>query len=1012
MTVHRIEILTAPRHPDPGGSSLLKRILRFSDVPLRELRICAVYSFDGAAIPAGGGLNPSDGELDPEALRTLGEELFADPVLHQTFVNGEALEHAGFDWYVEVGFLPGVTDNVGRTAQESLECRLGRPLNEGHHVHTATGHFLTGALTRGQVEALAEAWLANPLIHQIRVIGKKDLRAGLKTLFRLPRVDLRHPIRVERFSAAGPDALLALSDERVLALSRIEAEAMVEYYARPDVVAARRAEGLGAEATDVELEVIAQTWSEHCKHKIFNAEVVYTDPTGQSETIHSLYKTYIQGATKAVREALGEADWCLSVFKDNAGVVKFDEQWSLVYKVETHNSPSALDPYGGALTGIVGVNRDPFGTGRGAQLIFNTDVFCFASPFHDEPLPPRLLHPRRIYEGVRLGVEHGGNKSGVPTVNGSLTFHEGFLGKPLVFCGTGALMPAEVADRPGHEKWIHPGDRIVMVGGRIGADGIHGATFSSLELSESSPATAVQIGDPIVQKKMFDFLLQARERNLYNAITDNGAGGLSSSVGEMAQLSGGAALHLDWAPVKYPGLQPWEIFISEAQERMTLAVPPEKLEALLALSRRMEVESTDLGEFNDSGMLKAFYKDQVVALLEMDFLHHGVPVMKLEARWRSPEPADPGPLPEGDLTPLLQRLLGRLNICSKETIVRQYDHEVQGASVVKPLTGAEDDGPSDAAVLRPVLDSHRGVAVAHGICPRYSDLDTYHMAACAVDEAVRSIVATGGDPDRIAGLDNFCWCDPVPSSTNPDAEYKMAQLVRAVRAVHDVAVAYGVPLISGKDSMKNDYVHAGKRISIPPTLLFSALGIVEDIGRVVTMDLKAPGDRVYLVGRTRAELGASELLAELGLRGGNVPTVETAGALKSYRALHRAILAETVRSAHDCSDGGLAVALAESAFAGGYGMTLELGDLAAAEGLDPTTLLFSETPSRLVVSVPEPRREAFEETMRAIPCHLLGVVTAEPRLVIHDTGAPGSNLWINASLAELKRSWQHTLKDL
>ncbi|MEE8434919.1 MAG: AIR synthase-related protein, partial [bacterium] len=701
-----------------------------------------------------------------------------------------------------------------------------------------------------------------------------------------------------------------------------------------------------------------------------------------------------------------------SVFKDNAGVVKFDERWSLVFKVETHNSPSALDPYGGALTGIVGVNRDPFGTGRGAQLIFNTDVFCFAPPFHDEPLPPRLLHPRRIYEGVRLGVEHGGNKSGIPTVNGSLTFHERFLGTPLVFCGTGGLLPAEIAGRPGHEKWIQAGDRIVMVGGRIGADGIHGATFSSLELSENSPATAVQIGDPIVQKKMFDFLLKARELSLYNAITDNGAGGLSSSVGEMAQLSGGATLHLDWAPLKYPGLQPWEIFISEAQERMTLAVPPEKLAALLTLSKRMEVESTDLGEFNDSGVLKAVYEGEVVALLEMDFLHHGLPAMKLEAKWRPPDPVDPGPLPEGDLTPLLLRLLGRLNICSKETIVRQYDHEVQGGSVVKPLTGAEDDGPSDAAVLRPVLDSRRGVAVAHGICPRYSELDTYHMAACAVDEAVRSIVATGGDPERIAGLDNFCWCDPVPSPTNPDAEYKMAQLVRAVRAVHDVAVAYGVPLISGKDSMKNDYVHGEQRISIPPTLLFSALGIVNDIGRVVTMDVKEPGDRVYLIGHTRAELGASELLAELGLRGGGVPTVKTAEALASYRLLHRAIVADYVRSAHDCSDGGLAVALAESAFAGGYGMTLQLGNLAAGEGLDATTLLFSETPSRLVVSVPERHHEAFENLMKDIPCHRLGVVTADPRLVIRETDAPGSTLWIDASLTALKRSWQNTLKDL
>ncbi|HEX9842616.1 MAG TPA: AIR synthase-related protein, partial [bacterium] len=582
------------------------------------------------------------------------------------------------------------------------------------------------------VRALARDWLANELIQQVTVLAPEEARGAPAALFRLPVVDLHQPIRTERFTLRDAEEVLALSRARLLALSPPEAEAIRAYFARPEVTAARRAAGLGPEATDVELEVLAQTWSEHCKHKIFNADIAYTDEHGRTETIRSLYKTYIQGATHTVRQALGADDWCLSVFRDNAGVVRFDERWSFVFKVETHNSPSALDPYGGALTGIVGVNRDPFGTGRGAELLFNTDVFCFASPFHDAPLPPRLLHPRRIYEGVRLGVEHGGNKSGVPTVNGSLTFHERFLGKPLVFCGTGGLLPATLGGRPGHEKWVEPGDRIVMVGGRIGADGIHGATFSSLELSESSPATAVQIGDPIVQKRMFDFLLRARDLGLFNAITDNGAGGLSSSVGEMAQLSGGATLHLELAPLKYPGLQPWEIFISEAQERMTLAVPPDKVDALLALSREMDVESTVLGEFDASGVLTATYGGEVVARLDMDFLHEGLPRMQLKAQWQAPAAAPTPALPDGGLTALLSRVLGRLNVCSKEAIVRQYDHEVQGASVVKPLVGVLDDGPGDAAVIRPLLDSMRGLAIAHCLCPRYSDLDTAAMAECAM----------------------------------------------------------------------------------------------------------------------------------------------------------------------------------------------------------------------------------------------------------------------------------------
>ncbi|MCZ6534331.1 MAG: AIR synthase-related protein, partial [SAR324 cluster bacterium] len=719
--IHRIEVVTAPEHPDPQGASLHARIRRFSDLPLEAVRTCAVYLFDDEAFPQNGG--GADGDSSG-FLQGLGEDLFADPVLHRCRVDGAAIADTEFDWYVEVGFRPGVTDNVGRTAQESMEFRLGAPLAEGHHVHTATGYFLTGKFSRGEAEGLASEWLANDLIHQVLVLAKEDWPEGREQLFRLPRVSLTNPVQVETFAMDSTDALVELSTARVLALSREEIETIQAHFLRPDVRETRREAGLGDAVTDVELEVLAQTWSEHCKHKIFNAEIAYTDEHGATENVHSLYKTYIQGATRTVREALGADDWCLSVFTDNAGVVRFNDDWSFVFKVETHNSPSALDPYGGALTGIVGVNRDPFGTGRGAELLFNTDVFCFASPFYDEALPPRLLHPRRIYEGVRLGVEHGGNKSGVPTINGSVTFHERFLGKPLVFCGTGGLLPARIAGRPGHEKWIDPGDKIVMVGGRIGKDGIHGATFSSQELSEASPATAVQIGDPIMQKKMFDFLLAARDRGLFNAITDNGAGGLSSSVGEMATMSGGAELHLDRAPLKYPGLQPWEILISEAQERMSLAVPPHKLEELVALSRAMDVESTALGEFTDSGSFAAYYAGEPVALLDMAFLHDGLPAMKINAVWHPPSLAEPEPPRQEDYSAILLALLGRLNICSKESMIRRYDHEVQGASVIKPLVGLHNDGPSDAAVFRPILDSMRGLAISHGICPRYSELDT------------------------------------------------------------------------------------------------------------------------------------------------------------------------------------------------------------------------------------------------------------------------------------------------
>ncbi|MFZ2410429.1 MAG: AIR synthase-related protein, partial [Candidatus Methanoperedens sp.] len=736
--------------------------------------------------------------------------------------------------------------------------------------------------------------------------------------------------------------------------------------------------------------------SEHCKHKIFNSQITYIDENG-TKVINSLFNTFIKRSTKEINKP-----WLVSVFTDNAGVIKFNDDYNLVMKVETHNTPSALDPYGGAITGIVGVNRDPLGTGMGARLIFNTDVFCFASPFYDRELPPRLLHPKRIFEGVRRGVEHGGNKSGIPTVNGCIVFDERYLGKPLVYCGTGGIMPSVINGKPSHIKELNPGDLIVMTGGRIGKDGIHGATFSSLELDENSPVTAVQIGDPITQKKMLDFLLEARDLGLYNAITDDGAGGLSSSVGEMAQLSGGCLIELEKCPLKYPGLDPWEILVSESQERMTLAVSVDKIDEFLALAKTRDVEATAIGTFTDSGKFHAKYGDKNVAYLDMDFLHSGLPPMKLNARWeplRFEEPV----LGIVELTAALKNLLSRLNICSKEYVIRQYDHEVQGGSVIKPLTG---DGPSDAAVLRPLLDSMEGVVVANGICPRYGDIDTYHMTACAIDEAVRNHICVGGSFDHLAGLDNFCWCDPVKSEKNPDGELKLAQLVRANRALYDYTKAYGVPCISGKDSMKNDYIIGNRKISIPPTVLFSTIGKIEDVRKAVTMDVKRPDDRVYVLGMTKDELGASEYFASLGFIGNDVPRVDAASARRLYIALEKAINEGLVASCHDCSDGGLGVALAESAFSGEFGMTIELTKVPVENIKRADTILFSESQSRFVVTVTPDKVRRFEEIMKRNVFADVGAVISRQEFTVMD----GEKVVLSAGNEELKEAWQRTLR--
>jgi phosphoribosylformylglycinamidine synthase len=987
---HRIEVALARGHRDAHGARVAARVREYLGLAVERVRTVDVFTVDA--------------ELDRASLEQLAAEL-ADPIIQEWAVDAPLAR--GFDWLIEVGYRPGVTDNVGRTATEAARMVLRDRLPPDGAIFTSRQYLLSGELVRSEVEGIATGLLGNPLIQRHRIVDRQSFPEGRGLAAEVPRVTDHTPPTVDVIPLDLDDRqLLALSRDRTLALSLDELRVIRAHYQDEGVRARRAARGLPAWPTDVELEALAQTWSEHCKHKIFNAVIDYHDGAGGREEVDSLFKNCIQAATAAVRADLGPRDFCLSVFKDNAGVWKFDEHHSLVFKVETHNSPSALDPYGGALTGIVGVNRDTLGTGQGARLICNTDVFCLASPFHEGEIPPRLLHPRRVLEGVREGVEHGGNKSGIPTVNGSLVFDERFLGKPLVFCGTGGVMPAEVHGRPGHDKGARPGDRLVMIGGRIGKDGIHGATFSSEELHEGSPATAVQIGDPITQKRTVDFLLRARDEDLMSCLTDNGAGGLSSSVGETAEDPGGARIDLARAPLKYPGLRPWEIFLSEAQERMTAAVPPEKIARFLALAAEMGVEATDLGEYTTGPELEVLHGGELVGLFDMGFLHGGLPRMRLTARWREPDEAEPR-LPEpGDLGPALSALLGRLDICSKEYWVRQYDHEVQGGSVVKPLCGARDRGPADAGVLRPVLDSMRAVVVAHGICPRYSDLDAYHMGACAADEAMRGVVASGGDPDLVAALDNFCWCDPVLSPTNPDGHYKLAQLVRCCRALHDVCVAYGMPLVSGKDSMKNDYSIGRTRISIPPTLLVTAVGQIEDARLAVTMDAKRAGDLVYVVGETCADLGASHYLAHLGLTGGSVPKLRDPRArIRTYRWLHRAMRAELVASCHDVSDGGLAVALAETAFAGGLGLTVDLSGVPRRGVERDDVLLFSETPGRFVVTAPAASGPAFEALLGDAAARV-GVVTGDSRLVV--TGLRGAVV-IDEDIAALERTWRAPL---
>ena len=808
--------------------------------------------------------------------------------------------------------------------------------------------------------------------------------------------------QVKTYDLSGSDAdLMKISRDGILSLTLEEMHAIRDYFRDPAVAARRTTVGLPADPTDVELECLAQTWSEHCKHKIFAAAVRYTDEHGQVREYDSLFKTFIRAATVEIGQKI---DWLVSVFTDNAGVIKFNENGHVLFKVETHNSPSALDPFGGAITGIVGVNRDAMGTGVGGEMLCNVWGYCFGAPDYDGELPKGLMHPRRIRDGVHHGVIEGGNQSGIPWARGWERFDDRFLGKPLVFCGTVGKLPVTVGGGPSERKDVEPGDVIVAAGGRVGKDGIHGATFSSEELRQESPAQAVQIGDPITQRKTYEFLVEARDLGLFRSLTDNGAGGLSSSIGEMCRTSGGADLDLTHAPLKYEGLQPWEILLSEAQERMSLAVPPEKLEAFMALAKRRDVECAALGHFTNSGKLNVLHRGKLVASLDLDFMHDGCPKLHLEARWTPPVVASPKPLRAGSRTRTLIKLLGALNVCSKEAKSRIYDGEVKGLSVVKPFVGVHSDVPTDATVMRFEYGRPEGVVLAEGINPFYSDIDTYHMMASVVDEGVRRIVSVGGRADRIAGLDNFCWPDPVQSEKTPDGAYKMAQLVRANQALYDLCVAYGVPLISGKDSMKNDSVRGGRKISIPPTVLFSTIGRMEDVQQAVTMPFKQAGDVIYVLGLTRDERGASEfhrmLAAEQGSPeavGGAVPQVDAAKAMALYRAHNEAVARGLLHSSHTPTVGGLAVAFSLAALGGDLGAVLPDGNLST------DAMLFSESNSRFVVTCAPERAAELEAVFADLPCARVGVVTAEKRLKIGTV--------VDAELAALRKAFKNTLAE-
>ncbi len=952
--IHRVEIRPKDGFGDPIGDGIHHQIRDLGLSGATAVRAVKLFFLIGPLAEA---------QADRVA-----QDLLIDPI-YETYRRGQSPDDG--QTVIEVHRKPGVMDPVAASTEKAI-ADMGVPIEQ---VRTAWRYEIKGELSPAQRETIARGLLANPVIEDVHYQAHTSPEVhGHRYEFSLVTVAIRE---------LDDAALVKLSKDGEMFLNLQEMKAIQDYYRR-----------IGREPRDIELEMLAQTWSEHCGHKTLRSDVCVKDLSGRVvEEIPNLLKSTIFDSTVELNKP-----WCISVFRDNAGVIEFDDKHAVCFKVETHNHPSAIEPYGGAATGIGGVVRDPMGTGLGAAPVANTDVFCFGLP--DMPLsdvPKGVLHPRRVMRGVVSGVRDYGNRMGIPTLNGAVYFDEQYLGNPLVFCGTVGIMPRDKCF--GAAK---PSDAILVVGGRTGRDGIHGATFSSGELThqhETEFSHAVQIGNAITEKKTLDTILQARDEGLFSGLTDCGAGGLSSAVGEMGQALG-AEVHLERVPLKYAGLSYDEIWISEAQERMVLAVPQENLPRILEIFADEDVEATVIGHFGSEGrMLRLFYAGDLVGEMEMDFLHEGLPRPTKDAIYEKVDRPSPTPPVRTSFNDTLLKILAAPNVASKEWIIRQYDHEVQGGSVIKSLVGVGQAGPGDAAVIRPVLASKKGLVISCGMNPRFGELDPYQSALHAVDEALRNSIAVGGNLSRTALLDNFCW----GNCNKPD---RMGSLVQAAKACRDAALAFGTPFISGKDSLNNEFqTDDGRTIAIPPTLLISSISVVDDSRRCVTADAKEPGNYLFLLGLTLPHMGGSHMLAVEGLPTGNdVPPVDLAASKKVMTALQAAIEGGFVRACHDLSEGGLAVSAAEMAFAGQTGLLLDLAAVPADGAVPTAALLFAESAGRFLVEVPLPHYDAFLRIVKDCPFGELGRVTDTRRVVILE----GTKAVIDVSIEEALAAWKKT----
>lgn len=939
MAIQEIRVGFKNPEDDVRGKGVKHEVERTLGIDrLSSVRTARVYRVEG---------------INPEEAERLARTLLCEEVSGQEFRLNEPL--VTDTSVIEVAYNPGVMNPEAESIMKAAK-DLGISLEAAD---SSTEYAFYGEVPPEQVEQVVSRLLVNKTVE--RVVTQKP-----ETLIIHGEVG---PVRIVPIRGLAGEELMELSKDKLF-LNLEEMQVIQDYTWE-----------IGRDLTDCELEIIAARWSEHCGHKTFKARVL--TESGEKAPL-------IGRIQEAAREYFG--DLVISAFDDNSGVMRFYKGQTICGKVETHNSPSAIEPYGGAMTGSGGVFRDPFGTGQGAKVLISTDMFCFAQPNLDESkIPQGCLHPDYLLRRVVAGVRDYGNRMGIPTNNGSIHFHEDFRAKPTVIVGAYGILPEDRSQKGAPQV----GDLVLAVGGKTGRDGIHGATFSSGEMTDrtiSVNATAVQIGNAIEEKRMFDALLECRDRNLIRAITDCGAAGLSSAVGEMGEEIG-VEVDISQVPLKYPGLAPWEIFLSEAQERMVVAISPDNLEAFMAIAEKFNVPATVLGNFDGSRRLKVNYGNQRVADLDYKFLKHGLPQRVMVARWEKPVFEEPELDLPTDWIGTLKKVLAHGNVCSKEPIVRQYDHGVQGTNALPPFSGEKDDGPNDAVVITPILGKPYGMVKSHGMNPVLNRIDPYWGSVWAVAEAMANYTAVGGDYREACLINNYIW--PFPD------EEAMGSLDMSVDAVVDSMHALRRPVISGKDSLSSTYRgRDGQVIKIPPVLCISVFGRIPDVEKTVTADIKKPGSTLCLVGKLSLEMGGSTYYDTHGLLGNEVPKVDLELLPKVLESVHQGIVNGDIISCHDVSEGGVVTTVTEMCFGGDCGAELTVDSQTGR----PDFFLFNETAGCFVVELKD--EEEAKKVFGDVPYIILGRTKKEKELSANQVG---ENLF-TATIEELKDAWQEPMR--